>query len=99
MVVRVTVTLPEELLLELDSIAAEESLTRSDVVREAAGSYVARRTHSAQAAARRDAVAEGLAWLDSIARAPRAGQPSSLDLLRELRGDEAEVVAPIEPED
>lgn len=98
MVVRVTVTLPDELLAELDSIAAAESLTRSDVVREAAGSYVARRAEGAEDSARSRAVEDGLAWLASIAEASEPGKPSSLELLRELRGSAPEDIAPLEPE-
>jgi predicted transcriptional regulator len=97
-VVRVTVTLPDELLAQLDGIAEEESLTRSDVVREAASSYVARRSSSAEATARASAVAEGVDWLASIAAPVDSTHPGSLEMLRELRGFSAGDVAPLERE-
>ena len=95
MVVRVTITLPDELLGKLDSIAAEESLTRSDVVREAASSYVSGKDRAKEVAARGQGVADGLAWLASVARAPEPGEASVLEVLRELRGDAPDAGQPI----
>lgn len=87
MTVRVTVTLPDDLLAGLDAVAAEESLTRSDVVREAAATYLGVRKRSAEDEARRVAVEEGLKWLEELDKEPRLDDRPSLEILREIRGD------------
>ena len=98
MAARVTVTLPEDVLDRLDTIAHEEGVTRSDVVREAAAHYLTERTDRAEATARKHAVDDGVAWLEAIAAAPQGeSSQDSLAVLRELRG--AEVTGrPLEPE-
>lgn len=87
MTARVTISLPDELLAQLDSIAANESLTRSDVVREAAGQYLASRSSDTEAARRLHAVEDGIAWLSQIAEKPAADPRPSLEILREVRRD------------
>ena len=87
MTARVTISLPDELLARLDRIAASESLTRSDVVREAAGQYLASRTSDAEATRRLHAVEDGIAWLSQIAEKPSADSRPSLEILREVRRD------------
>ena len=93
---RVTITLPEPMLERLDSIAEAEGLTRSDVVREAASSYLAGRDLEGARAARSAAVAEGVAWLEQTASLIPAEIPSSLDLLREVRAEAGGVGAPLD---
>ena len=85
MAARVTVTLPEPMLDRLDSIAAAEGLTRSDVVREAASSYLSQRDRQSALSMRGAAVEEGIAWLEQAARQVSASTPDSLDLLHEIR--------------
>lgn len=97
MAARVTITLPEDVLDRLDTIAHEEGVTRSDVVREAAAHYLTERTDRQEATARKLAVEDGIAWLESIAAAPQEESQDSLTVLRELRGAES-VGSPIEPE-
>lgn len=87
MTARVTISLPDDLLSQLDAIAESESLTRSDVVREAAGNYLASRASGSEAAARLQAVEDGIAWLRQVANEPTADSRPSLDVLREVRGD------------
>ena len=87
MTARVTISLPDDLLAQLDAIARDESLTRSDVVREAAGSYLASRASGSEAAQRLQAVEEGIAWLKQIAAEPTDDSKPSLELLREVRGE------------
>jgi len=84
---RVTVTLPERILEQLDSIAVAEGLSRSEVVREAASSYLSQRDREGALSARSVAVREGIAWLENAARRIPAGAPHSLDLLHEIRAD------------
>jgi len=87
MTARVTISLPDDLLARLDGIAASESLTRSDVVREAAGQYLASRSSGTEARRRLEAVEDGIAWLKQVAGGPSADSRPSLDILRELRRD------------
>jgi predicted transcriptional regulator len=84
---RVTVTIPESLLARLDSIAETEGVTRSDVVREAAASYLTERDRRLALMARREAVEEDLRWLEQLATRVPSGTPPSLDLLQEIRAD------------
>ncbi len=98
MVVRVTVTLPEALLSELDEIASDEGVTRSDVVREAARGYVTSRSAASEARERGAAVREGLSWLEDVARRTDSDARDSLDVLREIRGTRDMTGAPIPPE-
>ena len=92
---RVTVTLPEPVLESLDAIAQTQGVTRSDVVRQAAVSYITQRDRAAVLAERATAVEAGLAWLEQAALRVPAETPGSLDLLRELRvgGGEGEPLA------
>lgn len=87
MTARVTISLPEALLGQLDAIAASESLTRSDVVREAAGAYVTAHKGGKEAAKRMQAVEDGIAWLREVAAQPSADPRPSLEILREVRGE------------
>jgi predicted transcriptional regulator len=85
MVTRVTVTLPDEVLQSLDAVAAHEDMSRSEVVREAAVSYLAARESGAESRARSAAVIDGLAWLDTVAHKPSSDPRPSLEILRETR--------------
>jgi predicted transcriptional regulator len=96
--VRVTVTLPDEVLVLLDEIAESEGVSRSDVVREASARYVVSRSAEASAKARATAVEEGLTWLGEVASREKADARASLELLRELRGSDVEAFGrPIDP--
>ena len=87
MVKRVTVTLPDDVLLELDGVAHAEGVTRSDVVREAAVTYLTGRGESHEARLRHHAVTDGIAWLTDVADRRAGDGESSLAVLRDLRGD------------
>ncbi len=87
MVTRVTVTLPDDVLWELDGVARAEGVTRSDVVREAAVTYLTTRGESQEARLRLHAVTDGIAWLTEVADRHASDGESSLAVLRDLRGD------------
>lgn len=87
MTARVTISLPEELLARLDAIAESESLTRSDVVREAAGAYITAHAGGIEAARRLRAVEDGIEWLREVAKQPSLDPRPSLEILREVRGE------------
>jgi len=87
MTARVTISLPNDLLASLDAIAESESLTRSDVVREAAGAYITAHAGGLEATRRQRAVEDGIAWLKEIAAQPSLDSRPSLQILREIRGE------------
>ena len=91
MTARVTISLPDDLLARLDAIAESESLTRSDVVREAAGAYVTAHAGGLEAARRLRAVEDGIEWLREVAAQPSLDPRPSLEILREVRGEAGEV--------
>ncbi|MBN2847860.1 MAG: ribbon-helix-helix protein, CopG family [Coriobacteriia bacterium] len=86
MVTRVTVTLPDDVLLDLDGVARAEGVTRSEVVREAAVTYLTGREASREARTRHEAIADGIAWLEQVGERHAADGESSLEILREFRG-------------
>lgn len=99
MLVRVTVTIPEDVLARLDRIAEEKGVSRSDVVREAAAGYVTQLEAGRAAREREAAVEEGVGWLESLAARPPKDARPSIEILRELRGEDAALGGPIEPPD
>lgn len=82
---KVTISLPDELLARLDDLAELDDLSRSGVVQEAAGEYVARRAATDEAEAWRTAVQSSIDGFRSLSASPRLDSPSGLDLLREVR--------------
>jgi predicted transcriptional regulator len=83
-----SISLPADLLAEVDDIARDEGLSRSGVIREATASYVTARASAAYEAERTRRVGEALEGFDSVAAGWGADERSSLELLRELRGEE-----------
>ena len=83
---RITITLPGDLVGEIDGIAAETGVSRSSVIREASARYVAERERSATDARRKAAVDDTLAVLERIRELPPLDERPVLEILRELRG-------------
>lgn len=84
-VAKITISIPEELLGEVDAEAAATGETRSFVIREATASYIARKHADAAAEEHRRSVEKALASMQRIAELPSDEPRSSLELLRELR--------------
>lgn len=84
---RVTVSLPADVLEQLDQIADADGVTRSDVIREASSHYLADREARKLADARDAAVAKGLRYLEDLAASASDDGASSLRVLHELRGE------------
>ncbi len=82
---RVTVSLPDAMLEQLDSIAERQGVTRSDVVREASARYLTTREEEAEAHAREEAVRDGLQYLSRVAQLPALDDRPTLEILREMR--------------
>jgi predicted transcriptional regulator len=82
-----SISLPEDLLTEVDQIARADGVSRSAVIREAAAAYVNTRISAAYEAERGRRIDEALKGFDEVAAAWGADERSSLDLLRELRDE------------
>jgi len=83
-----SISLPEELVADVDDLAKADGLTRSGVIREAAEAYVAARQSADYEQRRRERIDDALAGLDVVASQWGADDRSSLDYLREIRGDD-----------
>ena len=83
-----SISLPTDLLAEVDAIAEADELSRSAVIREATATYVSARVSAAYEAERSRRVGEALEGFDAVAAKWGADERSSLDLLRELRGED-----------
>jgi len=83
---RITITLPDELVAELDAIAIGSGRSRSGVIREASAKYVTAHHARDKAASRRAAGAETLAYLAALRSLPVSDDRQMLEILRELRG-------------
>lgn len=82
-----SVSMPQELVQEVDELAAKEGLTRSGVLREAAARYVASREAEARQAERAERIDEALAAFEEISTEWGADDLPGVDYLREVRGD------------
>lgn len=88
---RITITLPDGLVDELDWIAQRRGLSRSAVIREASARYVADATAGEAAAKRRKAGDEFIEFLRDLRSQPVLDGRPTLDILRELRETSGEV--------
>jgi len=83
---KITVSLPAELVGEIDRLAADTGLSRSAVVREATARYVTERTAAEELARRRVAGDDLRAFLRGLDGRDVSDPRSPLEILRELRG-------------
>lgn len=83
---RVTITLPADIIAQLDEIAEARDMSRSGVVREAAARYVAGERERDRAAQLQAATTDLLGFLDALQTAPVLDDRPVLEILRELRG-------------
>ena len=83
---KVTVSLPPELVRAIDAISADEGVSRSSIVAEAASVWVSAREESAAANRRREAARALFELLDSLDSASPLDDTSPLEMLREARG-------------
>jgi predicted transcriptional regulator len=84
-VAKITISIPTELLGDIDGLAAETGETRSFVLREAASQYLATKRDLDAAAARRRGVARAQEVMREIRSMPVLDDRPSLEILRELR--------------
>lgn len=83
---RVTITLPIELVAQLDAIAEARGASRSSVVREASAQYVTSERQEQRASELKRATGEFFTFLDELREGPVLDDRPVLDILRELRG-------------
>ena len=83
---RVTITLPADLVAQIDAIAQSRVASRSSIVREASAQYIAAtqaQLHEQQLSAATDDL---ISFLDELQAAPVLEDRPVLEILRELRG-------------
>lgn len=83
---RVTITLPDDLVAEIDALAEASGRSRSSVIREASAFWVAGAQAQAADTRRRRAVNDTLAFLDELADLPASDERAVGEILREIRG-------------
>lgn len=97
MTARITITMPDTLLAQLDQLAQAEGLSRSGIIREASAHYVVRALDEERLARRRDTGERLNALLDEMRAAPTLDTRPSLEILREIRGPLDEQAPPGSP--
>jgi predicted transcriptional regulator len=83
---RITITLPDGLVDELDRLAAEAGTSRSGIIREASETYVVDQRDAKRDAALRSSMDDTLALFAEMRRTPPLDHRPTLEILRELRG-------------
>jgi len=84
-----SISLPKELVGDVDRLADADGLTRSALIREATATYVADRNSSAYEARRRTRIDDALAGLNLVAAQWGDDEHSGLEYLSEIRGEGA----------
>lgn len=84
-----SISLPEELLVDLDLIAQRDGSTRSAVIREATSQYVSRRSAEDESAERRERIDSALAAFTDLAARWGEDSATGLQYLEELRHEDA----------
>ena len=87
MVRKVTISLPDDLLGELDAEAAAEGTTRSGIVQEASSHYLAHARDERTAVQRRADADDLVGWLEELAARPSTDSRTSLEILHEIRDE------------
>lgn len=80
-----SISLPEELVADLDEFAGQDALTRSGLIREVVSDYVSRRRSAAYEEERHARVTRAIEGFRRIAEEWGPDERSSLDLLHEMR--------------
>ncbi len=84
-----SISLPEELVADVDELAELDGLTRSAIIREATVGYVAKRKHASFEAARRTRVDAAIEGFRQISDEWGPDERTAADLLREIRDQAA----------
>lgn len=84
-----SVSLPEELVADVDEIASADGMTRSAVIREATADYVAARRSADSEAKRRERVDRAIAGFADLARRWGPDERTGVQYLADLRSEDA----------
>jgi len=84
-----SISLPKELVSDVDALADADGLTRSALIREATVAYVAERNSAEFEAKRRTRIDDALAGLEVVAAGWGDDEHSGLEYLSEIRGEGA----------
>jgi hypothetical protein len=85
MVAKITISIPESLLEQIDSRASEHGGTRSGFIQEAAVRYVTQLDEEANRSVRQRKVLEALEGMKAMRDFPLVDSRPSLEILREMR--------------
>jgi predicted transcriptional regulator len=86
---KVTISLPDGLLDDIDAEALATGTTRSGIVQEASAHYIAHARDERSAGERRAEADDLVGWLSELAARPSADLRPSLEILREVRAESA----------
>lgn len=84
---KVSISLPRELAAQIDEVAQADGVTRSQLIAEAAASYITRRRRVAEEDARRESIDRALIGLDELASRWGDDELPGVVYLHEVRGD------------
>jgi len=82
-----SISLPEELVADVDELAQLDGLTRSAIIREATTDYVSKRKHATFESERRARIDEALEGFRQISGDWGSDERTTTELLREIRGE------------
>jgi hypothetical protein len=91
---RVTISIPEDLLAEIDADASAAGVSRSAVIQEAAARYVVEKRSVDAAEEHRRSVGQALEGFRKIRETPVRDPRPTLELLREIRDHHGGASAP-----
>lgn len=80
-----SISLPEELVADLDEFAGQDALTRSGLIREVVSEYVSKRRSATYEAERRARILGAIEGFKRIAEEWGPDERTAVELLREMR--------------
>ncbi len=90
MVKKVTISLPDDLLIALDAEAVVLGRSRSGIVQEASAHYLAHARDERTATQRAEQADDLIGWLEELSARPSLDARPSLEILRDVRGEAAD---------
>lgn len=82
-----SISLPEELVADVDELARIDGLTRSAIIREATVGYVTKRKHARFEAERRTRIDSAIEGFQQVSDEWGADERTATELLREIRSE------------
>ncbi len=97
MVRKVTISLPDGLLDDIDAEALASGTTRSGIVQEASAHYLAHARDERSAGERQAEADDLVGWLSELAGRPVSDRRQTLEILREIRATDGATDEPEQP--